>query len=127
MSDPILSIQNLVKHFGGLYATDNLQMEITKGETHAVIGPNGAGKTTLIDQIAGGKPVPRLVKGLAAVAQALEGDVSAEGVEKAHQAEVLRNLGAQMAQGWHFSKPLRLEAFLAYFHESRKKRKDPER
>lgn len=53
MSDPILSIQNLVKHFGGLYATDNLQMEITKGETHAVIGPNGAGKTTLINQIAG--------------------------------------------------------------------------
>ena len=53
MSDPILSIQNLVKHFGGLYATDNLHLEIAEGETHAVIGPNGAGKTTLLNQIAG--------------------------------------------------------------------------
>lgn len=53
MSDPILSIQNLVKHFGGLFATDNLQLDIAKGETHAVIGPNGAGKTTLLNQIAG--------------------------------------------------------------------------
>jgi len=53
MSDPILSIQNLVKHFGGLAATDNLNLDIAEGETRAVIGPNGAGKTTLIDQIAG--------------------------------------------------------------------------
>ena len=53
MSDPMLSIQKLIKHFGGLRATDNLTLDILEGETHAIIGPNGAGKTTLIGLITG--------------------------------------------------------------------------
>ena len=34
-------------------ATDNLDLDVSEGEIHAVIGPNGAGKTTLIGQLAG--------------------------------------------------------------------------
>ena len=53
MSEPMLSIQGLTKRFGGVLATDNLEMSVHPGEIHAVIGPNGAGKTTLIGQLTG--------------------------------------------------------------------------
>ena len=53
MADPLLRVKNLVRRFGGIVATDNLSLDITKGELHAIIGPNGAGKTTLISQLTG--------------------------------------------------------------------------
>jgi branched-chain amino acid transport system ATP-binding protein len=53
MSAPILAVENLVKRFGGLAATDGLSLDVRAGETHALIGPNGAGKTTLIAQLQG--------------------------------------------------------------------------
>ena len=49
----LLRVEQLVKRFGGLVATDHLSMELKAGEIHAVIGPNGAGKTTLINQLSG--------------------------------------------------------------------------
>jgi branched-chain amino acid transport system ATP-binding protein len=48
-----LRVENLVRRFGGLVATDNLSLEVAPGELHAIIGPNGAGKTTLISQLTG--------------------------------------------------------------------------
>ena len=53
MPDALLQISNLTKRFGGLTVTDNLDLEVVAGTTHAIIGPNGAGKTTLINQIQG--------------------------------------------------------------------------
>ena len=53
MSLPILKVSNLSKTFGGVIATDHLNLEIKQGELHAIIGPNGAGKTTLIAQLSG--------------------------------------------------------------------------
>ena len=53
MADPLLRVANLVRRFGGIVATDNLSLDVTKGELHAIIGPNGAGKTTLISQLTG--------------------------------------------------------------------------
>jgi branched-chain amino acid transport system ATP-binding protein len=49
----LLRVKNLSKRFGGIVATDALNITIPEGELHAVIGPNGAGKTTLIDQLTG--------------------------------------------------------------------------
>lgn len=48
-----LLVQGLVKRFGGLTATDHVDLALRPGEIHALIGPNGAGKSTLIGQIAG--------------------------------------------------------------------------
>ena len=53
MAEPLLRIENLVRRFGGIVATDNLSLDIARGELHAIIGPNGAGKTTLISQLTG--------------------------------------------------------------------------
>jgi branched-chain amino acid transport system ATP-binding protein len=53
MAEPLLRVDNLVRRFGGITATDNLSLEVATGELHAVIGPNGAGKTTLISQLTG--------------------------------------------------------------------------
>jgi branched-chain amino acid transport system ATP-binding protein len=53
MTNPILSVKNLVKKFGGLTATDDVSLDVESHEIHAVIGPNGAGKTTLISQLCG--------------------------------------------------------------------------
>jgi branched-chain amino acid transport system ATP-binding protein len=49
----LLAVQGLVKSFGGLTATSDVDLDVRVGETHAIIGPNGAGKTTLIAQLAG--------------------------------------------------------------------------
>ena len=53
MADPLLRVENLVRRFGGVLATDHLSLDVAKGELHAIIGPNGAGKTTLISQLTG--------------------------------------------------------------------------
>ena len=49
----LLVVTGLVKRFGGLTATDGVDLTVKRGEVHAVIGPNGAGKTTLINQLSG--------------------------------------------------------------------------
>ena len=53
MAEPLLRVENLVRRFGGIVATDNLSLDVISGELHAIIGPNGAGKTTLISQLTG--------------------------------------------------------------------------
>src|SRR5262245_52821589 len=53
MAESLLAIRGLSKRFGGLLATDRIDLDVAPGVTHAIIGPNGAGKTTLIGQLAG--------------------------------------------------------------------------
>jgi len=53
MTEPILAVTGLSRHFGGLAAVSNVALELRMGEVHAVIGPNGAGKTTLINLLSG--------------------------------------------------------------------------
>jgi branched-chain amino acid transport system ATP-binding protein len=53
MADTLLEIIDLSKHFGGIVATDNVNLAVEQGKIHAIIGPNGAGKTTLISQLSG--------------------------------------------------------------------------
>jgi branched-chain amino acid transport system ATP-binding protein len=53
MTEPILQVRRLSKHFGGVVAVHDVSLSVAVGELHAVIGPNGAGKTTLINMLSG--------------------------------------------------------------------------
>ena len=49
----ILQTKHLNKSFGGIHASDDINLEVCAGHVHAIVGPNGSGKTTLIDQLSG--------------------------------------------------------------------------
>lgn len=53
MSNPILSIKNLSKHFGSIKAVDHLDLTVEKGQVFGILGPNGSGKTTTLGIILG--------------------------------------------------------------------------
>jgi putrescine transport system ATP-binding protein len=50
---PLLSIESVVKTFGGFRAVDALSLDIQAGEFFALLGPSGCGKTTLLRMLAG--------------------------------------------------------------------------
>ena len=52
-SAPILRLENLQKHFGGVKAVDGVNIEVARGTVHALIGPNGSGKTTTLNVLNG--------------------------------------------------------------------------
>jgi ribose transport system ATP-binding protein len=49
----IISINNIHKVFGGIYALSDVSFDLKEGEIHALCGENGAGKSTLIKIITG--------------------------------------------------------------------------
>ncbi|MBI4187548.1 MAG: ABC transporter ATP-binding protein [Chloroflexi bacterium] len=49
----LLEVKRVWKHFGGLVAVRDLDLEIEEGEIRGLIGPNGSGKTTLFNVITG--------------------------------------------------------------------------
>jgi branched-chain amino acid transport system ATP-binding protein len=53
MSTPEIELKGLKKSFGPTEVIRGIDLDVVKGERHAVIGPNGAGKTTLFALISG--------------------------------------------------------------------------
>jgi len=53
MTETLLSIQGVTKHFGGLTALSDVSFKVGRGEVIGLMGPNGAGNTTLLNVIAG--------------------------------------------------------------------------
>ena len=49
----ILEAMGITKHFGGVYALDNVDLNLRRGEILGLVGDNGAGKSTLIKIISG--------------------------------------------------------------------------
>jgi ribose transport system ATP-binding protein len=70
MDEPMLSVRDLVKRFGGLTAVNRVSLEVYPGEVVGLVGDNAAGKSTLIKCISG-------------VHQADEGEISFRG-ERIH-------------------------------------------
>jgi len=50
---PVLELEGVEKHFGGIRAVAGARLALQSGEIHALIGPNGAGKTTLFNLASG--------------------------------------------------------------------------
>ena len=53
MDEPILSVEKVAKHFGGVVALKEVSFDVQRGEVVGLMGPNGAGKTTLLNIITG--------------------------------------------------------------------------
>lgn len=51
--EPLLSVDSLVKRFGGFRALDGVTFHVKAGEVLGLVGPNGSGKTTCINVISG--------------------------------------------------------------------------
>jgi EAL domain-containing protein (putative c-di-GMP-specific phosphodiesterase class I) len=66
----------------------------------------------------GGAESLAIVRAVVAMAQSLEMSTTAEGVETAEQAEMLRNLGCTKIQGFHFGRPMPAEDVQKIFRRS---------
>jgi len=53
MGEVILSMKGIDKSFPGVHALDHANLEVCKGEVHALMGENGAGKSTLMKVLTG--------------------------------------------------------------------------
>jgi ABC-2 type transport system ATP-binding protein len=49
----MITLQNLVKTYGGFTAVDGISLDVPSGELHGFLGPNGAGKSTTFRMVAG--------------------------------------------------------------------------
>ena len=49
----LLRSRGIVKHFPGVMALDRVDLDVRRGEVHALVGENGAGKSTLMHILAG--------------------------------------------------------------------------
>lgn len=56
MSEYILEMNQISKHFTGVKALSNVNFKVKKGEIHCLIGENGAGKSTLMKVLSGVHP-----------------------------------------------------------------------
>ena len=126
----MLELRGVTKRFGGVVATDDVTLEIVRGEVHALIGPNGAGKTTLIGQISGALPTEsgRILFNGAEVTNFPAHARVAAGLARSYQItsifrrfSVLENLAlavqARSGSSFHFWRPVRAER--ALFDEAR--------
>lgn len=53
MSDPIIQLDRIEKHFGNIIALNGVSFDVRPGECHCLLGDNGAGKSTFIKTMSG--------------------------------------------------------------------------
>lgn len=53
MSEPIIKLDNIEKHFGNVIALNGVSFDVRAGECHCLLGDNGAGKSTFIKTMSG--------------------------------------------------------------------------
>ncbi len=87
MSEPILAVEGVSKHFGGRVALQGASLSVQPGSITGVIGPNGSGKSTLFNIIAGSlRPDSgRVVIGGKAVTNAAPAAICRAGVGRTFQ------------------------------------------
>lgn len=53
MSEPIVEMRNIEKHYGNIIALAGVSLSVNAGECHCLLGDNGAGKSTFINTMSG--------------------------------------------------------------------------
>ncbi len=53
MTEPIIEMKNIEKHFGAVIALGGVSFDVCPGEVHCLLGDNGAGKSTFIKTMSG--------------------------------------------------------------------------
>lgn len=97
MSEPIVELRSVSKHFGGVHAVEDASLSLAAGEVVGLLGHNGAGKSTLIRLLAGAYPLDAGEIRIAGerVKFASPRDARAHGIETLYQHLALAdNLGA---------------------------------
>ena len=56
LADDILVMKNITKLYPGVRALSNVNLNVHRGEIHALVGENGAGKSTLMNVLSGTIP-----------------------------------------------------------------------
>src|SRR5690242_20282224 len=53
MTDNLIEVKGVSKHYGGVAALDSCDLQVQQGAINGLIGPNGSGKTTLFNVVTG--------------------------------------------------------------------------
>jgi ABC-2 type transport system ATP-binding protein len=85
MSEPVILVEGLTRHFGDFVAVDHVSFEVRPGEVVGYLGPNGSGKTTTI----------RMLLGLL---EPTEGRATVLGFDAFRQSEAVRARSGYMSQ-----------------------------
>jgi len=101
-ADPEITVEDLVKRFGGFVAVDRVNFSIGRGEIMGFLGPNGAGKSTIIRILCG---LLRPTSGRALVA----------GIDVAVDPEGVREHIGYMSQKFSLYRDLTVEENLRFF------------
>ena len=87
MKRKILEVTGLNKHFGGLHAVKDFDLDLYEGDRSAIIGPNGAGKTTLFNLLTGYHRVDsgRIIFDKADITNRPSHEIACAGISRAFQ------------------------------------------
>jgi len=92
----LIQIRGLRKRFGDGDVIQGIDLSIEEGEVFGLIGPDGAGKSTLIRMLAG-------------ILEATEGEISLRGIDAVRDYEGVRRLVGYMPQTFGLYGPLTVE------------------
>src|SRR4029434_10416842 len=86
MSEPVVRVEGIRKHYGRTIACDDVSFDVRDGEIFGLIGPNGAGKTTTMECVEGLRAPDR-------------GDISVLGLNPVRDVYALQNrIGVQLQE-----------------------------
>ena len=114
MSEVMLEIDGLVRHFDKLRAVDDISFNVKRGQVFGFIGPNGAGKTTTM-------------RILATLDLPQQGDVRVDGVSVIEEPEMARKLTGFMPDYAGVYSATTVEEYLDFFARSNGLRGDARR